>query len=69
MAFADLALGSVVVNFGTTAKVVGHFTAADGSPCAEAGWPILREVRGGKARGGKWLADPAKCTPAPTAAA
>lgn len=57
-------LGSVVVNFGTTAKVVGHFAAADGRPCQETGWPILKALgANGKPRGGKWLADPSKCEP------
>jgi hypothetical protein len=58
------AVGSVVVNFNTTAVVVGHFAAACGEPVAETGWPILRAIgASGKPRGGKWLADPAKCTP------
>ena len=56
------ALGSLVVNFGTTAKVVGVFAAADGAVVAETGWPILRQVgASGRLRGGKWLADPSKC--------
>lgn len=64
MAFATLELGSVVVNFGLVCQVVGLFKAADGYPCAEAGWPILRELREGRPVGGKWVADPAKCSPA-----
>jgi hypothetical protein len=58
----NLSVGSVVVNFGTTAKVVGFFAAADGKPSAEAGWPILKAMgANGKPRGGKWVADPSKC--------
>ena len=58
----NFSLGSVVVNFNTTAKVVGFFAAADGRPCAETGWPILRQIgANGRLRGGKWLADPSKC--------
>lgn len=57
-----LALGSLVRNFGVAAIVVGFFSAADGRPCDQAGWPILRRVgANGRARGGKWIADPAKC--------
>lgn len=57
-----LTVGSVVVNFGVTAKVVALFAAADGRPCAEAGWPILKALgANGKPRGGKWVADPGKC--------
>jgi len=59
-----LSLGSVVVNFNTTAKVVGFFAAADGRPSDQTGWPILKAVgHDGKVRGGKWVADPAKCEP------
>lgn len=57
-----LSVGAVVVNFGTTAKVVGFFAAADGRPCDQTGWPILREIGAkGRPRGGKWVADPNKC--------
>lgn len=53
---ANFELGQVVVNFNTTAVVVGFFTR-DGS-----GWPILKALgANGKPRGGKWIADPAKC--------
>lgn len=56
----SLSLGSVVVNFGTTAKVVGHFHRD--FECAENGWPILKAIGAdGKPRGGKWVADPDKC--------
>lgn len=57
-------LGTLVVNFGATAMVVEHFTAADGQPCEQSGWPILREMTSDRRhfrRSGKWLADPAKC--------
>ena len=57
-----LSLGSVVVNFGTTAKVVGFFQSAHEGDFGENGWPILQALNAaGKPRGGKWLADPAKC--------
>lgn len=60
-----LSLGAVIVNFGTTAKVVGFFSAADGRACDQSGWPILKALgANGKPRGGKWVADPAKCEPA-----
>jgi len=59
---ANFELGAVVVNFGMTAKVVGLFQSASGAPCAETGWPVLKALgKDGKARGGKWVADPAKC--------
>ena len=62
---ANFELGSVVVNFGLTAKVVGLFKSASGLPTVHDGHPILREVGPtGRLRGGKWLADPAKCQPA-----
>lgn len=62
MANVTLSVGSVVVNFNQTAKVVGFFAAADGRPCDMTGWPILKGLGAdGKARGGKWVADPAKC--------
>ena len=62
MANSTLSLGSVVRNFGTTAKVVGFFRSADGSPSDHDGNPILREIGpSGKLRGGKWVADPTKC--------
>jgi len=65
MTLSSLSLGSVVVNFGMTAKVVGFFQAASGQQAEETGWPILKAIgRDGKARGGKWLADPSKCEPA-----
>ncbi len=55
-------LGATVVNFGTTAKVVGFFAAADGRPCDMTGWPILKALgASGKPKGGKWVADPSKC--------
>lgn len=57
-----LSVGAVVVNFGVTAKVVALFASADGRPCDQAGWPILKALSAdGKPRGGKWVADPAKC--------
>ena len=59
---ANLTVGSVVRNFGTTAKVVGLFRSADGAPSDYDGHPILREIgQNGRLRGGKWVADPAKC--------
>jgi hypothetical protein len=62
MAAQVLSVGSVVRNFGVTAKVVGLFASADGSPSEHDGHPILREVGpSGRLRGGKWVADPAKC--------
>lgn len=65
-----LSLGSLVVNFSTTARVVGFFAAVDGRPCAEAGWPILRQVgASGRLRGGRWVADPAQCSPVAEAGA
>ena len=59
-------LGTLVVNFGITAKVVDHFKAADGQPSPQDGWPILREMSADRRRfiGGKWLANPALCAPA-----
>lgn len=58
-----LSLGSVVVNFNTTAKVVGFWQAADGRPCDQSGWPILKALgANGKPRGGKWVANPELCT-------
>jgi hypothetical protein len=58
----NFSLGSVVVNFGQTAKVVGIWQAADGLPDDQAGWPILKAIgANGKLRGGKWVADPTKC--------
>lgn len=57
-----LTLGSVVLNFGTTAKVVGFWTAADGLPSDQAGWPILKALgANGKPKGGKWVANPELC--------
>jgi hypothetical protein len=62
MANVTLSVGSVVVNFGQTAKVVGVWQAADGRQCDQTGWPILKALGAdGKPRGGKWVADPAKC--------
>jgi uncharacterized membrane protein len=58
----NFAVGSVVVNFGVTAKVVALFASADGRPCDETGWPVLKRLgRNGRPSGGKWVADPAKC--------
>ena len=58
---AKFELGAVVVNFGQTAKVVGHFSSSFGL-VEETGWPILKALGAdGKPHGGKWLADPAKC--------
>lgn len=56
-----LALGNVVVNFGTVARVVGfHAVGVAGHPSN--GDPILRQIGiNGRLRGGKWVADPAKC--------
>ena len=43
------------------AKVVGFFSSSDGRPCDQTGWPILKAIgANGKARGGKWVADPTK---------
>jgi len=59
---SNFPVGSVVVNFGVTAKVVALFASASGQPCQETGWPILKRLgRNGKASGGKWVADPSKC--------
>lgn len=58
-----LTLGARVENFNTPAIVVGFFVAADGGTCPQAGWPILRAVgANGRPRGGKWIADPSKCS-------
>jgi hypothetical protein len=58
----NFSVGAVVVNFGITAKVVAVFSRP--FACEENGWPILKAIGpDGKARGGKWLADPAKCEP------
>jgi hypothetical protein len=58
---SNFPVGAVVVNFGQTAKVVGHFSSAHGL-VEETGWPILKALGAdGKPRGGKWLADPSKC--------
>lgn len=52
-------IGSIVRNFNTTAKVVGFFQTADGRQTGEL---ILKAIgANGKPRGGKWVADPAKC--------
>lgn len=60
-----LSKGDWVFNFNTLGVVVGFFSAAHGVSEMD-GWPILREVGPlGTARGGKWVADPSKCTPAP----
>jgi hypothetical protein len=60
------ALGATVVNFSTTARVVGFFKASAGVSQMD-GWPILREVgASGRLRGGKWVADPSKCSAATT---
>ena len=62
MANSTFAVGSVVVNFGEKAMVVAHFKSAHEGEFEENGWPILRLLgANGKPRGGKWLADPAKC--------
>lgn len=54
-------VGSTVRNFNTTAKVVALFSSPHGT-VEETGWPILREIgANGRLRGGKWVADPAKC--------
>ena len=59
---STLQLGSVVVNFGTTAKVVGFWQAADGLPADQSGWPILKALgANGKTKGGKWVANPELC--------
>jgi hypothetical protein len=58
----NFSVGSVVVNFGQTAKVVGLFVSASGFPSDQDGWPILKGIgHDGKPRGGKWVADPSKC--------
>ena len=60
----NFTLGSVVVNFGQTAKVVGFWKAAAPAGFVDemTGWPILKGLGAdGKARGGKWVADPSKC--------
>jgi hypothetical protein len=55
-------VGAVVVNFGQTAKVVGLWKNSHGIDHDQDGWPILKAIgRDGKPRGGKWVADPAKC--------
>jgi hypothetical protein len=55
-------VGSVVVNFGQTAKVVGLWKNAHGIDHEQDGWPILKALgANGKLRGGKWVADPSKC--------
>ena len=67
MTLSTLSIGSVVVNFGQTAKVVGFWTAAAPTGFVDemAGWPILKAIgANGKVRGGKWVADPTKCEPA-----
>lgn len=62
MTLSTLCLGSVVVNFGTTAKVVGFFKSAHGVPTEHDGHPILRAVGPkGRLKGDKWLADPSQC--------
>ena len=60
---ANFQIGQVVVNFGTTAMVVGLFQAASGQASAHDGHPILRALSADRRRfvGDKWLADPAKC--------
>lgn len=59
---SNFSVGSVVVNFGQTAKVVGLFVSASGFPSDQDGWPILKAIgANGKLRGGKWVADPSKC--------
>jgi hypothetical protein len=61
---ANFTLGQTVRNFGQTAKVVGFWAPAAPAGVVDemAGWPILKAVGAdGKARGGKWVADPAKC--------
>lgn len=56
---ANFTIGQVVTNFGVTAKVIGFF---DRPGTGHDGDPILREIGpNGKLRGGKWVADPAKC--------
>ena len=58
----SFSVGSVVVNFGQTAKVVGFWASADGGTDDQTGWPILKAVGpNGKTRGGKWVANPALC--------
>lgn len=54
-------LGTVVVNFGVKAVVVGFFKAAAGTSDVD-GWPMLEAVNDdGKTGGGKWMADPKLC--------
>jgi hypothetical protein len=63
-------VGDVVVNFGVTAKVVALFASADGTPCDMDGWPVLKALgKSGRVVGGKWAADPTKCSPASKVAA
>lgn len=62
---ANFNIGDTVVNFGQTARVVGFWQAAAPTGFVDdmAGWPILRALdASGKPRGGKWAADPAKCS-------
>ena len=60
---AQFSVGALVVNFGVTAKVVGLYSSGHG-PSEHDGHPILRAVgANGRLRGGKWVADPAKCSP------
>ena len=54
-----------VVNFGQTARVVGLWEsrAPEGFVDEMTGWPILKALDAkGKLRGGKWAADPSKCS-------
>jgi hypothetical protein len=49
-----LTLGAVVLNFNTVARVVAYH--------AETRDPVLKQLgTNGRLRGGKWLADAAKC--------
>ena len=51
-----IAIGHQVVNFNTNAVMIGVHTDANGEQN-----PILRQIVNGKLKGGKWVANPAKC--------
>ncbi len=60
-----LVVGSLVINDGKKAKVIGfwHWKAGmSGFVYEMSGWPILKAVgANGKAYGDKWVADPEQC--------
>lgn len=53
-----IAVGHAVINFGTQAVMVGVHSDLNGEQS-----PILRQIVNGKLKGGKWVANPAKCFP------